>query len=177
MNNTPYLEEVFLRAPEPEDLDVMFSIENDAELWKVGTATGPYSRYQLRRYIAESQNDLFLDRQLRLMVVHPVDGVIAIADLCSFDPRHNRAEVGIVVRSDKRHAGIGRRALQLLEIHSFGLLGIHQLYAYIAADNLFCQSIFRHEGYMESGCFKHWLRTADGYKDVFLFQKISSSVE
>lgn len=172
-----YTESLFLRAPEPEDLEVMLAMENDTAAWTVGAATGFYSRYQLKRYIAENQNDIYADRQLRLMVVHPLDGVVGMADLCSFDPRHNRAEVGVIVRTDKRHQGVGRRALQLLETHSFTRLCIHQLYAYIAADNVYSLSLFRQEGFMECGCLRHWLSTPTGYKDVYIYQKIRLSVE
>ena len=70
---------VSLRAPEPEDLEVMLSFENDAALWELGTATGPYSRYQMKRYIAESQNDLYADGQLRLMIVCEEQGVAQAA--------------------------------------------------------------------------------------------------
>ena len=84
---------ISLRAPEPEDLEVMLSFENDAALWELGTATGPYSRYQMKRYIAESQNDLYADGQLRLMIVCEGQGVAGIVDVFSFDARHNRAEV------------------------------------------------------------------------------------
>ena len=97
---------ISLRAPEPEDLEVMLSFENDAALWELGTATGPYSRYQMKRYIAESQNDLYADGQLRLMIVCEGQGVAGIVDVFSFDARHNRAEVGIVVRKDLRGQGI-----------------------------------------------------------------------
>ena len=83
---------ISLRAPEPEDLEVMLSFENDAALWELGTATGPYSRYQMKRYIAESQNDLYADGQLRLMIVCEGQGVAGIVDVFSFDARHNRAE-------------------------------------------------------------------------------------
>ena len=76
----------------------MLSFENDAALWELGTATGPYSRYQMKRYIAESQNDLYADGQLRLMIVCEGKEVAGIVDVFSFDARHNRAEVGIVVR-------------------------------------------------------------------------------
>ena len=70
---------ISLRAPEPEDLEVMLSFENDAALWELGTATGPYSRYQMKRYIAESQNDLYADGQLRLMIVCEGQGVAQTA--------------------------------------------------------------------------------------------------
>ena len=38
------MDEIILRALEPEDLDVLYSIENDIELWSVGYTTVPYSR-------------------------------------------------------------------------------------------------------------------------------------
>ena len=122
---------VSLRAPEPEDLEVMLSFENDAALWELGTATGPYSRYQMKRYIAENQNDLYADGQLRLMIVCEEQGVAGIVDVFSFDARHNRAEVGIVVRKDLRGQGVAQAALSLLESHCFSLLGLRLLYAYV----------------------------------------------
>jgi diamine N-acetyltransferase len=36
-----------LRAIEPEDLDLLYRIENDADLWAVGATNVPYSRYTL----------------------------------------------------------------------------------------------------------------------------------
>ena len=41
---------ITLRAPEPEDLDLMYVMENDTTLCSAGTATLPYSRYTLRAY-------------------------------------------------------------------------------------------------------------------------------
>ena len=72
-----------LRAPEPEDLDVMMLFENDEDQWENGIATGPYSRYQLKQYIGQSTNDLYTDRQLRLMIELPQTGVVGIVDLPS----------------------------------------------------------------------------------------------
>ena len=38
---------VRLRAMEPEDLDLLYEIENDIETWHVGAGNVPYSRYLL----------------------------------------------------------------------------------------------------------------------------------
>ena len=43
-----------LRALEPEDLEWLYSVENDEELWQWGSSNVPYSRYTLKTYIAES---------------------------------------------------------------------------------------------------------------------------
>ena len=169
--------DIKLRAPEPEDLEVMLAFENDESIWEQSSATGPYSRYQLKRFLQESQNDLFVDRQLRMMIVTGEKEVAGIVDLCTFDPRHNRAEVGVVVRKEFRRHGIGRKALYLLEQHSFNLLGIHQLYALVREDNAASISLFEACGYEKSGCLKDWYRSGDGFRNVFVFQKTKQSVE
>ncbi|MDE6180107.1 MAG: GNAT family N-acetyltransferase, partial [Phocaeicola sp.] len=48
-----------LRAPEPEDLEVMFRFENATDVWEGSNTTGPYSCFQLRQYIEQTRNDLF----------------------------------------------------------------------------------------------------------------------
>ena len=164
---------ISLRAPEPEDLDVLLAIENDGQLWEIGTATGPYSRYQMKRYLSEVQNDIYADRQLRLMVQHETEGVVGIIDLCSFDPRNNRAEIGLVIRGDMRGQGIAREALDILEHHCFVLLGIHQLYAYVPENNSSSLRLFQSAGYERSGELKDWVKAGSGFCDVFLFQKMN----
>lgn len=166
-------EEIRLRAPEPEDLEVMLAFENDAELWELGTATGPYSRYQMKRYIAENQNDLYADGQLRLMIVRAAGEVAGIIDVFSFDARHSRAEIGLVVRKDLRGKGIARKALSLMEAHCFGRLGLHQLYAYVPEGNTASRRLFCAAGYALCGELKHWIRTGNSYQDVCLYQKIT----
>lgn len=164
--------DISLRAPEPEDIDFMFSIENDGQLWEYGGTTGPYSRYQLKQFIAETQNDLFVDRQLRLMIEKKGVGTVGMADLVAFEPRHLRAEVGIVVRQEYRGMGIGKAALALLEEHSFGLLGLHQLYAYILSDNGPCLALFASAGYVRCGTLKEWMYVCGRYADVYVVQKL-----
>ena len=50
---------VRLRAPEPEDLELLYSWENNPEWWELGNTLAPYSRYLLKEYIAESHRDIF----------------------------------------------------------------------------------------------------------------------
>ena len=148
-----------LRAPEPEDLEVMFRFENATDVWEMSNTTGPYSRFQLKQYIEQTQNDLFADRQLRLMIENGNRQVVGIVDLCSFDPLHNRAEVGI-----------------MLEEHCFRYLGIHQLFAYIAVENLPSRRLFAACGYKESAVLKEWAHTfGGGYTDVLVVQKLNLS--
>ena len=45
---------IMLRAIEPEDLDLLYRIENDNELWAVGVTNVPYSRYVLHSYLSNT---------------------------------------------------------------------------------------------------------------------------
>lgn len=163
-----------LRAPEPEDLACMVLFENTTSLWAVSNTTGPYSRYCLKQYLETNKNDLYGDRQLRLMIETPDKDVAGIIDLCNFDPFHQRAEVGIVVADGYQRKGIGELALQLLMEHAFGFLGIHQLYAYIDVTNEPCRHLFKKCGFSECACLKDWMKQGRVYRDVLMVQCINS---
>ena len=45
---------IYLRAVEPEDLDIMYEMENDPSMWDISNFTVPYSRYVLRQYKVHS---------------------------------------------------------------------------------------------------------------------------
>lgn len=164
---------ICLRAAEPEDLDIMYQIENNPQLWEVSCITVPFSRFTLKQYIESSQNDIFADRQLRLMIVTKEDRtVIGVVDISDFDPLNNRAAVGIVVLREHRQSGVAGQALKLLCNYCFNFLHLRQLYAYIPCDNDPSFTLFTHNGFVQSGVLKDWLQTEDGYKDVFLVQNI-----
>ena len=106
---------VRLRAVEPEDLDLMYLVENDTELWSCGHNTVPFSYYALKQYLSENTNDLYRDRQLRF-VIETTEGIgVGFLDFMHFDPFHLRAEVGIVVLAEQQRRGIATEALQLLK--------------------------------------------------------------
>lgn len=168
------IQDIILRAPEPEDLDVMLAIENDPDLWSHSSEnTGPYTRYQMKQYIAANTNDIYTDRQLRLMISLNDGRIAGIVDVFDFDVRNSKAEVGIVVLPEFRGKGIGRSALCMMEKHCFDFLGIHQIYACVRCDNEAARSIFHACGFIETAVLKSWIRRGQRYYDVSMFQKIA----
>ncbi len=164
------MNEIRLRALEPEDLDVLYDIENDLDLWSVGYTTVPYSRYLLHDYIANSQCDIYADRQVRL-VVEMEDGsdVVGIVDITDFEPRHNRAELGLVVRKKYRNMGFGGSVVRKMIDYSREVIHLHQLYVVIDSNNTSCIDLFKNYGFKESHCLEDWLYDGEKYrKAVFL---------
>lgn len=163
-----------LRAPEPEDIDCLLLFENTAEEWSGnGEISGPYSRYQMKLYLEHSKNNIYDDRQLRLMVENKEKKIVGIVDICCFDPFSNKAEVGIIISPEFRKQGIGEIVLNLLEEHCFRYLSIHMLYAYINENNKASFNLFKKCGFNEAGILKDWTRLNGKYHNILLLQKIN----
>ncbi|MDR2806040.1 MAG: GNAT family N-acetyltransferase [Dysgonamonadaceae bacterium] len=165
-------ETIVLRALEPEDLDWLYRWENDPDLWQYGSTLAPYSRFTLREYLSNAvSQDLFESRQLRVMIVEKASSrPVGTLDLYHFEPMHLRAGVGVFIDSDYRRKGFAGQALQLMKEYASRILLLKQLYAYVPASNQPSYRLFQKSGYREAGLLKAWIKTSEGFTDVYLMQ-------
>ena len=166
-------DKVNLRAPEPEDLELMFRMENDTELWSAGDTLLPYSRYTLRTYLEQSKQDIFTERQARFVIELNGGETVGMIDLANYDPLNSRAEVCVGLLGEYRGMGIASDALRLLCDYVFRRLHIHQLYAYIGFENDESLRLFEKNGFARAAILNDWLRDENGYTNVVLVQKIA----
>lgn len=180
MNNTQsdWLENDFirLRALEPEDLELVYAIENNPSMWHISATTAPYSRFALRRYLESSRCDVFADGEVRFVVERKSDTrVLGCTELMNFDFLHRRAEVGMVLFSRYRGEGYGRQVLQLLARYAFSFLHLHQMYAYVTPGNKGCLRMFASCGFTRCVNLADWLCVEEGkYQEVKLIQCLAS---
>ncbi len=164
-----------LRALEPQDIDVLYSWENDTALWRVSGTMAPFSRHSLMRFIEEQQYDIYASRQQRLVIETDIDNqpvVVGAIDLFDFDPQNLRAGVGIVISAEYRKLGYAKDALCTLATYVKNVLHMHQLWCSIGADNKASIRLFQDAGFVECGRRREWILTADGAIDEILMQKI-----
>ena len=162
-----------LRAMEPEDLEIMYAMENDPRTWDVTNFNVPYSKFVLRQDIENSQCDMFADRQLRMMIERREDAaVVGTIDITDFAPLHSRGEVGIAVRKEYQGNGYAKEALKLLCDYAFGFLFLRQLTAHVATDNEVSVQLFKSCGFSECGLLKEWWYVGGKFKDVVLLQRL-----
>ena len=167
-------ETIRLRALEPEDLEVLYRWENDLSIWPSGNTLAPYSRFALRDYIEKTlTEDLYAMRQLRLMIVDKNgEKKMGTLDMFDFEPFHSRAGIGILVAPEYQSQGIGSQALELFIQYVFHFLKLKQLYCHIPEDNVISLALFQKNGFEISGKLHSWLNMAEGWKDVYILQKI-----
>lgn len=164
------LPKVRLRAMEPEDLDDLYKIENDMSLWNVGVTNVPYSRYMLHEYIASSSGDIYADKQVRMIICGCGDEVVGIVDVTDFDPRHQRAELGIVVRRPFRGKGYAQATVEEVKRYAADFLHLHQLYVYVDCNNPAALEVFEKCGFVRSASLKDWLFDGSRYRNAELMQ-------
>ncbi len=168
---------IYLRALEPNDLDFVYAMENDQSIWEVSNTHTPYSRFLVKQYLENAHQDIYEAKQLRLAICQDEDfPAIGLIDLFDFDPKNNRAGIGIVIQTlENRKQNIGSEALELLIRYAFYNLNLHQLYANIATQNEASIALFTKFGFQKIGVKKDWTFVNGSYKDEALFQLINHS--
>lgn len=165
---------IHLRALEPEDLNFLFTTENDTSFWEVSSTESPYSRYILEQYIANSHLDIYTAKQLRLIIAENTsEEAIGIIDLFDFSPKHKRAGIGILITEEYQNNGFASEALDLLIQYSFKILDLHQLFANITTDNSSSLALFKKYNFVNVGIKKDWILSNQTYKDEILLQLIN----
>ncbi len=163
------MKRIQLRAIEPEDLELLYSIENNMSVWNVGMTNVPYSKFALNEYLLNIKYDMYADRQVRLMVDNSEGKTIGIVDITDYDPRHNRAEVGIIIMDEYRRQGYATEVLQAVREYAKNVIHLHKLYAVIDTNNIAALNTFLKADFTEECILKDWLRGTNGYEDAKQF--------
>jgi diamine N-acetyltransferase len=167
---------IVLRALEPEDVNLLFQWENDASLWHLSNTTSPFSRFVLEQYVLSSQQDIYTNKQLRLMIdlelpdktYQPVGTI----DLYDFDPHNLRAGVGILISRDKQQNGYAADALDTVIKYAKEVLHLHQLYCGICINNNASLKLFRKFNFELTGIKKDWIFLENSFIDEYILQLI-----
>ena len=161
---------VRLRAMEPEDLDALYRIENDRDVWDVGENNVPYSRYILHDYIANASADIYADKQVRRVVENEDGLLVGVADVVNFCPSHARAEVSIVICREHRKKGYARAAIRQIMEYALRTLHLHQLYAVVREDNMPSLNLFSSLGFKSKMVLEDWLFDGKDYHNAVVMQ-------
>jgi len=167
-------QKITLRAVEPQDLEFLYQCENDMPLWAYGTNKEPISYFALKEYINSCGKGIYESKQLRLMIVLNENGAtIGAVDLYDFDYFNSRAGIGIYIAQESQNQGIGTETLQLLTEYAFNFLNIHQLYAFVSADNKKSAKTFVKAGFTLTATLNEWQKIGNIFFDVNIFTKIN----
>lgn len=175
-----------LRKVEPEDLDLLYSWENDAAAWRDGATHNPLSRADLSEYILSTTGDIYRDGQLRMIISARVTNnalshkstvesaelaeakpvAVGCVDLYEVDAHNRKAGVAIYIAPEFRGAHLATEALRSIIDYADYSLHFRTLYAVIRQANEVSNRLFAHAGFRLIAPLLRW--TVDG--DANLYQ-------
>jgi diamine N-acetyltransferase len=168
-------EHIYLRALEPEDLDFVYDIENDTSLWALSDTQTPYSRFLIKQYLENAQQDIFEAKQLRLAICTLEGIAIGLIDVFDFDIKNKRAGIGILIKDEvNRYKGFGKEALDLLVTYCFKTLHLHQVYANISETNSASLNLFENNGFKKIGLKRDWSFDGQQFSNEYMLQRINN---
>lgn len=166
--------QITLRAPEPNDADLLYQWENDFELWKVSNTTKPFSKHLIEKYIENEHLDIFQLQQMRLMIdIIDTKQTIGMIDIFDFDVYNSNAGIGIMLHEDYRKNGYAFDTIEVISEYVFNYLNIHQLYCNISSTNFNSITLFESSGFIKTGIKKEWRFNGKNFEDVFFYQKLN----
>lgn len=167
---------IILRKPEPEDLDFLFNLENNTDYWFLSDTKSPFSKWQIKQHIEHSVYDIFTNKELRLIIeLKENRQPVGIVDLFEFDPIHDRAGIGILIKKEFQRAGIATQAIELTLKYSFKILNLNLLWCNIDNNNIESIKLFEKFNFKKCGELKEWKKKGKSYSDVFIFQLLKTT--
>ena len=133
--------QISLRLLEDNDLEFLYSIENNADNKEYGANNGYLSKKTLKAYIKNSGADISVYGQQRFVIVLN-NTSIGLIDLFDFDQINRSASVGIIVINEFQNKNYGSKALELLISYSWNKLDLLSLCVNINLVNHISISLF-----------------------------------
>lgn len=158
---------IILRALEPEDIELLYTVENDISSWISSDTVAPYSRDALMRYLVTNDPNPFVTGQIRLVIEDCVTGeLVGLLDFYDISHVHHHCKVGIYILDSKRRQGFAKEVISLGADYVSEWLDVRQLLALVCVDNEPSIRLFRSTGFHRVGTLKSWHKSID----VAIFQ-------
>jgi diamine N-acetyltransferase len=167
---------ISLRALEPSDAKLLYKWENDPALWSTSFTLIPFSEFILTEFVTAAHQDIFTNKQLRLMInLNSTGETIGTVDLFEFDPQHLRCGMGIYIHPNFQKKGAAKESLSLIKRYCFFTLHLKQIFVHVNASNAASINLFENAGFEKTGLKKCWIKTGlNTFEDVWFMQLIQA---
>ena len=140
--------EILLRSLKSEDLDFLYSIENNINYFQFSDQPKFYSKEVLKEYIENSNVPISVYNQLRFVIDHN-NHAVGLIDLFDYDVKTKSAGVGIIIKEEFQNLNYGSESLRLLISFAWDELDLLYLYANIKSNNIRSIKLFEKFGFIK----------------------------
>lgn len=158
-----------MRAPEPEDLDFIYELENDRDNWVYGDTHQEISKAVLKRWLFQGV-DVYESKHLRLLACQDKEPA-ACVDLLNIDFFHQMAYVAVITQKEYREKGLAEYALNGISERAKNDLGLRNIFAEVSNSNEASKRLFTKCGFKVIGKKVNARKEMGNWVDLLIFQR------
>ena len=156
---------VLLRPMEKADTDDVLRMRSVPDVLAQLFSDEPPTREGHLRWLEQIQVEG--TRQEFMIVERTAGRSIGTVGLNRIDPKHRRAEFGILIGdAEARGKGLAFEAGRLLLEYAFNKLGLHRVYLHAFPDNESALHLYRKLGFIQEGLLRHHVLKNGQHRDV-----------
>lgn len=159
---------VVLRPLSENDLDGLFLLLNnsDNQDW-VGGDLKPYSQNDVYQWWQNKINN----PSTYFSAVDNDGQFCGYVQIVNINTTNGHGVVGINLLTNHQGVGLGFQAMTELHKVAKNNLCLRKVFLYVREDNQRAIHLYKKTGYELSGCLKKHVKTHNGYKDLFIWEK------
>lgn len=173
-------ERVRLRRHRPDDLDRMHEGATDpVTTYWLGRIPDPYSREMAEDFLVHRSDGMAAGTDLHWMLADPESDLL-LGTVSLMHIAEGMAEVGYWSHPEARGRGVMTEAVRMACRHAFidpddGGLGLHRVYATVAADNTASRRVLEAAGFAQTGTERRSVIVRDGMHDGAAYELVRGS--
>jgi ribosomal-protein-alanine N-acetyltransferase len=155
--------QVFLRAPQPNDLEEFTTLNRESAWFHRGLVSPPTDETQFFEYLERCNRSdtasFFICRKANQAIA----GAINLSQI--FRGGFQNAYLGYFIGAPFAGKGYGTEALQLMLRHAFKDLHLHRIEANIQPGNVASVALAKRAGFVQEGYSRRYLKIAGKWRD------------
>ena len=165
-------EKIYLsREISQDELSILLYLRNNELYESFYLYNLPETTFDISRFQRKVNEGGTLYYTLRFSETKELIGYIGLYNLNYID---RNVEIAIIVLSEYRGQGNGRRALEIIEEYCFNYLNLNKIYLSVISGNIAAYELYKKQNYIIEGTFKNHIYKHGNYHDIIYMAKFKN---
>lgn len=179
--NFPFIQtdEITLRKIEKTDLDGLYSIYNNENLFKYRPGTVKNNKSTVENMISHFERDFGKKKIIYLGICSNEDTkrIIGVAEIFDFDEKVNMVTIGYTLNEDYWGQGFATKTVEALLDYLFNTIGINRIQAFVMPINIKSKNVLERNRFIKEGTIRQGaIWKGKGIVDLDLYSVLKSDL-
>lgn len=171
--------EISLRKIEKSDLDDLYSIYSNKNLFKYRPSEAKKNKSTVENMISHFERDFNKRKTIFLGIClnEDLSKIVGVAEIFDFDAKVNMVTIGYTLNEDYFGKGIATKTVKVLLDYLFNTVGVNRVQAYVMPDNIKSKNVLEKNGFTKEGTIRQGaIWTGKGVVDLDLYSFLRSDL-